>query len=959
MVTSRAADSPSTDREDAAIDVLHVDDEPMVTDLSARILEDEHDAITVTTATSVDEGRAVLEANTFDCVVSDYEMPATNGIDFLETVRAEYGDLPFILFTGKGSEAIASEAISAGVTEYLQKGGGADQYTVLAHRIENAVTQHRTKQQLEQRERDLADRTHTLQAVLEASPLPILATDRNGVVEWWNDAAEAWFGWTAADVVGEELPIVPEDDRETFERRCEQVLDGASYTDVRVERRTNDGDRRELSLSASPLHDAAGDVVGVMSVYSEVAATERRLETLLETTRTLLATDDRTEICAHLLRAVTDGLGYSIAGCWLHDPEAETLDPMAMTDDARGLFDDPPTYTPDDRSLSWDAFATGETRHYDDLSSVAGTSNPETPVRSEMILPVGDHGVLNIGSRDVGRFDESDVALAKLLVANADAALDLVDRTTELETSRDAAQRMERALAAEQTFIEQALDAMEDIFYVFDEDGQPLRWNDQLTAVTGYSDDEIETMSPVDFFAGEDRNRVLGAIDDVYETGHATVEAELVTADGEAIPYELTGARLHGPDGETNGFVGIARDITARRAAQQRLEASQRSLQRLYRITSNADLDLEAKLEQVIELGCDRLGVELGFLTRIEDGEQRIESSTGDHPLLQPGESCPLDEAYCRKTLETDGLLGIHNAIEAGWAGDPAYEVFELDCYIGGEVRVDGECYGTLCFADTVSRAEPFSDAERTFVELLTLWLSYELDREQVTEQLRAQNDRLEAFASLVSHDLRNPLNVMQGSLASVDPDDDTDREHVARAERAAERMETLIADLLTIARTGGTVDEPEPTDLADLVATCWDAIDHGDNTLTVDTDCTIVADRPRLRQLLENLFRNAVEHGSTGNRTQSGDAAEHAGDDVTVTVGDLPDGFYIEDDGVGIDAADREQVFESGYSTLTDGTGLGLHIVAEVVDAHDWTMTLTESEAGGARFEITGVEFA
>ncbi|MEF8786947.1 MAG: HAMP domain-containing sensor histidine kinase, partial [Haloarculaceae archaeon] len=98
--------------------------------------------------------------------------------------------------------------------------------------------------------------------------------------------------------------------------------------------------------------------------------------------------------------------------------------------------------------------------------------------------------------------------------------------------------------------------------------------------------------------------------------------------------------------------------------------------------------------------------------------------------------------------------------------------------------------------------------------------------------------------------------------------------------------------------------------------------------------------------------------HGSTGNRTQSDDSIKHREQDVTVTVGELDDGFYIADDGVGIPADQREAVFGRGYSTGEDGTGFGLYIVERVVETHGWEITITESVDGGARFEITDVEF-
>ncbi|MFC7249640.1 response regulator [Halomicroarcula sp. GCM10025324] len=123
------------------IRILHVDDDPELADLAGTLLEREDDQFRVDTAGSASEGLEHLEQHPVDCVVSDYDMPGRNGIDFLDAVRELDADLPFILFTGKGSEEVASEAISAGVTDYLQKESGTSQYAVLANRIGNAVEQ--------------------------------------------------------------------------------------------------------------------------------------------------------------------------------------------------------------------------------------------------------------------------------------------------------------------------------------------------------------------------------------------------------------------------------------------------------------------------------------------------------------------------------------------------------------------------------------------------------------------------------------------------------------------------------------------------------------------------------------------------------------------------------------------------------------------------------------------------
>jgi signal transduction histidine kinase len=217
-------------------------------------------------------------------------------------------------------------------------------------------------------------------------------------------------------------------------------------------------------------------------------------------------------------------------------------------------------------------------------------------------------------------------------------------------------------------------------------------------------------------------------------------------------------------------------------------------------------------------------------------------------------------------------------------------------------------------------------------------------DREEYRQELERQNERLEQFASMVSHDLRNPLTVAKGNVDLARAD--RDAEELDTAVAALDRMESLIDDMLALARQGQPIDAPEPVDLSALAEECWIMVDSDGADLVVTDDLTIQADPNRLRQLLENLFRNSVEHG---------------GDDVTITVGRLADGdgFYVEDDGPGVPEADRERVFESGVTTNQDGTGFGLAIVGEIVDAHGWKIHATESAVGGARFEITGVDVA
>jgi PAS domain S-box-containing protein len=223
-------------------------------------------------------------------------------------------------------------------------------------------------------------------------------------------------------------------------------------------------------------------------------------------------------------------------------------------------------------------------------------------------------------------------------------------------------------------------------------------------------------------------------------------------------------------------------------------------------------------------------------------------------------------------------------------------------------------------------------------------------DRKEYEQELEQANAKLEKFAGVVSHDLRNPLNAAQLRLDLVEEDDG---EHVASAQQSLDRMEQIIEDVLTLSRAGNTVDDPKQISLADVVRESWDTAKTERAEIEVDLPehVTITADRARLKHVFENLFRNAVEHNDPRLQIRVGLIESSSPTDDTSA-----SGFFIEDTGRGIPKDEREEIFDHGYSSTDEGTGFGLSIVSDVVDAHNWDISVTESETCGARFEITGV---
>jgi PAS domain S-box-containing protein len=213
-------------------------------------------------------------------------------------------------------------------------------------------------------------------------------------------------------------------------------------------------------------------------------------------------------------------------------------------------------------------------------------------------------------------------------------------------------------------------------------------------------------------------------------------------------------------------------------------------------------------------------------------------------------------------------------------------------------------------------------------------------ERKERERKLERKNEFLDEFASVVSHDIATPLGVIENKAQLIEITGDPG--HTDEIFEATDRIQSLIDDLLTLARKGKQVDETELVALDRVANQAWRSIDAADATMTVESAERVEASPGRLRQLLENLMRNAIEHGPA-------DAP------VRVRVGTTqdPEGFFVADDGPGIPEAEREQVFERGYTTGDRNSGLGLAIVHRVVEGHGWTIDVAESESGGARFEI------
>jgi PAS domain S-box-containing protein len=415
------------------------------------------------------------------------------------------------------------------------------------------------------------------------------------------------------------------------------------------------------------------------------------------------------------------------------------------------------------------------------------------------------------------------------------------------------------------------------------------------------------------------------------------------------------------PAGEPSHLVGVTTDVTDETRLEQQLVSLHEASRDL--ITAERPVDVARSTVDASEtiLGFANTTVRLVDAdgTRLEKvaATDGAEVKAGDLADYHVDGDSPAARVYREAEPETVDALATVD-----------------DDYDRGELRaamyVPLGDHGVMSIGHTDS--DGFDDMDRELANTLGKLASAALTRIESEAELRASNDRLERLISFVSHDLRNPLNVAEGRLELAEAECASD--HLQSVDTALQRMDVLIDDLLALAREGTAAVDLEPLALRSVAERSWAHVATGDATMEVASSRLIRADAGRLTQLFENLFRNSVEHGSTGNRTAtpSSDSVEPGstdarsqvrensvehGDDVTVTVGVLDDGFFVADDGAGIPPERRGDVFDVGYSSAGTGTGFGLAIVHEIAETHGWDVTLSESADGGARFEFTGVD--
>lgn len=496
-----------------------------------------------------------------------------------------------------------------------------------------------------------------------------------------------------------------------------------------------------------------------------------------------------------------------------------------------------------------------------------------------------------------------------------------VENAVERRRAEHARREYTRELERYQTLVETAGDPM----YVLDDEGRCRIANEALGEFIDQDPADLVGERLREFVDEDAYEKGAEALARLRETGEKrtrfefTVDRNEDDGDHDVRIGEVHIARLTDDDGSHAGSASVIRDVTERTMRE-------RALERYERVIELAPIGLFVLDESAtISWFNDEFA---------EDYEESAEELQGMafRELVERG--------YFDQTVIDLYLDHVRQLLSSESDLERALYRVEFDAP-GGETRIYDVHTELLPFEDG-----QFSGTIHAFRDVT--------QQHRSQRQLERQNERLEQFTSIVSHDLRNPLNVAQGNLElhAESCDDEAGLEPIRQSH---ERMSELIEELLSLAQEGDAIGETSAVSLEQLVRDAWRNVETGDASLEVGVDGTIVADEGRLRELFENLFRNAIEHGGRDE------------DAVTITVGTLEAhddgrraatkaGWYVADDGPGLPA--DEPIFEFGYTTSAEGTGLGLAIVDEIVEAHGWSIDTRESACGGARFDVRDVTF-
>ncbi|MDG5778307.1 GAF domain-containing sensor histidine kinase [Haloarculaceae archaeon H-GB2-1] len=338
------------------------------------------------------------------------------------------------------------------------------------------------------------------------------------------------------------------------------------------------------------------------------------------------------------------------------------------------------------------------------------------------------------------------------------------------------------------------------------------------------------------------------------------------------------------------------------------------------------DTGLQEKADRALAVGKSYLGAENGHLTYVDPALEHweaIASTDSDDGTFPPGLTLDLDATYCRRTVEDDACIALHDAPNQGWDDDPAFQAHGLHCYHGVPVTVGESTYGTVCFVSESPRDEAFTRDETMFAELIGYLLGQEIERSLDEAKLTERQRLVEVLNRVFRHNLRNKLTVVRGNAEYLHSSAD---HRADRIDAITQAVEDLLETIESARELGSLVMESRDPLALDVEAISIDVATQVRETFPEasigvegagEGTATTIRASPILELALRELVENAVKHG---------------GSSPSVTISFAHDDRYlcihVTDDGPGLPENERRIIRRGDETPLRHGNGLGLWLV-------------------------------
>lgn len=962
---------PKTDIDEAeeqiTLRILHVDDSSKFIDLAANYLKKSQKNFEILRASNAEDALELLEENKIDCVLSDYKMPNKNGLDLLKEIRDTYGNMPFILLTGKGSEKVASEAMSNSATDYFKKKSNPEAYEILAQRIENAVSGYRAKN----------DREKTLRRINDG----FIELNENYEINFSNKRAEELLKLYGKDYKGKKFWKYYKSEESSLSEEIKSSFENQEEKNVKE---FDPVHNNWFYISIYPSEDSISIYVDDIT-EREVSQKQKEVqriqqEILAERARETVGVEEITKA----LDIMCDGLWQGI-DCDKVSIKGEDYEVVKGDENSSSTAD---TFDIEVNNSKWGEIRveSGNELKENDLqfldsirSMLANTvqrlDREKKLKKYQRIVEVSDEGLYltnndseiefaNESFFEITGLDREEVLgknIADVLEIDTDNEVcdnlsQLIDGETDIIDEKETFEKPNgeklhyrnkfKLLYPEEEF-KGTLGLLKDITYhkekkkdlkksrnKFERERDHLMQN--VPGVTfrmeenngnweldyisegseklfGQDQEEIKEKGWENCIVKDDISNIKKFLTMPKNESSNPINFRIENSDGQ-IRWVMAKGSVVKTEDDKEAIEGVLIDITDWKEYKHDLERTQILVDASPEPMFILNNDLE--IQRINKAARDAVNIDKNELTdkNIDQAAKKIISS--NRSMIS---NKSLDKLNISKYLKEKGQFdNLKQNLEDFLENDREEASFEaeIDLISGGMI------YGRF-------EVRKIFD-EKGDVEGLAGVVHDITDMEK---KKRSQKNKLDEFSSLVSHDLRNPLNLAQGYLdLARESESEEDFEVI---EKAHGRMENIIDELLLITTEKEEI-EKKNVDLSEVFKEAFYFSGSERLDYEIVEDAEIYGDRSGLVSIFENLIANSEEHNE---------------EEVSIRLGTTEEGFYYEDDGKGIPEEKREEVFEYGISS--NNGGIGLSIVRRIVEINEWEIKASESENGGARFEI------